>query len=292
MNNLTIKEARFFDIDTLIRVDNSVWIVSKSKPSIPIIKITQSEFNLIKKGVYRKYESMLNINGVGYWLPENLLSELKIKSKKHNIDISNLSFSMQEFTNKDVIKNLDFQILVEHFQDLKNKVEDIYVICSKRSKTSYEPIITRLESELERLGLKIKKFYFLSETFFNRKDDEIAHKKVRLLLQHLIGLKTDVDKFTDEELHKYDLIYYYDDEPKAISLAHNSNNLFYSLLSNSEDSIRERIKNILKSNDNSIIVKMVTHNKVNLFNDKEVLIEFSHIKKTFESFLIIESFKK
>lgn len=276
--------AHFFDIDTLIRVDNSVWIVSKSKPSIPIVKITQSEFNLIKKGVYRKFNTSLDINGVSYWLPENLLNELKIKSKKHNFDISNLSFSMQEFTNKDVIENLDYQIMTNHFQHLKNKVDDIYVICSKRSKSSYEPIISKLEKELEDIGLKIKKFYFLSETFYNRKDDDIAHKKVRLLLQHLMGLKTDGDKFTDQEVSKYDLIYYYDDEPKSISMAHNSNNLFSILLDNSEDSIKDIIKNIVKSTDNSIIVRTVTHNKINLFNDKEVLIEFSHIKKTFESF--------
>lgn len=284
--------AHFFDIDTLIRVDNSVWIVSKSKPSIPIVKITQSEFNLIKKGIYRKFNSSLDINGVSYWFPENLLNELKIKSKKQNFDISNLSFSMQEFTNKEIIENLDYQIIVEHFQHLKNKVDDIYVICSKMSKNSYEPIISKLEKELEDIGLKIKKFYFLSETFYNRKEDDIAHKKVRLLLQHLMGLKTDGDKFTDEEVSKYDLIYYYDDEPKVISLAQNSNSLFSILLDNSEQSIKDIIRNIVKSKDNSIIVRTVTHNKINLFNDKEVLIEFSHIKKTFESFSYSEKFKK
>lgn len=284
--------AHFFDIDTLIRVDNSVWIVSKSKPSIPIVKITKSEFNLIKKGIYRKFNSSLDINGTSYWFPENLLNELKIKSKKQNFDISNLSFSMQEFTNKEIIENLDYQIIVEHFQHLKNKVDDIYVICSKMSKNSYEPIVSKLEKELEDIGLKIKKFYFLSETFYNRKEDDIAHKKVRLLLQHLMGLKTDGDKFTDEEVSKYDLIYYYDDEPKVISLAQNSNSLFSILLDNSEQFIKDIIKNIVKSKDNSIIVRTVTHNKINLFNDKEVLIEFSHIKKTFESFSYSEKFKK
>lgn len=284
--------AHFFDIDTLIRVDNHVWIVSKSKPSIPIIKITQSEFNLIKKGVYKRYNTSLDINGVKYWLPENLLNDLKIRCKKHKFDISNLSFSMQEFTNSEVIENLDYEIIHDHFNHLKNKVDDIYVICSKRSKSSYEPIILKLEKELEKIGLKIKKFYYLSETFYNRKDDDIAHKKIRLLLQHLMGFKTDGDKFTDEEISKYDLIYYYDDEPKALSMAHNSNNLFSILLDNTEDLVKDKIKNIIKSNDNSIIVRTVTHNKVNLFNDKEILIEFSHIKKTFESFSYIEEFKK
>lgn len=276
--------AHFFDIDSLISIDNNVWIVSKSEPSIPIIKVSQSEFNLIKKGIYKKYNSHLNINGTKYWLPENLLSQIKIKCKKHKYDITNLSFSMQEFINKDIIENLDYQILNRHFQHLKNKTDDIYVICSKKSKKSYEPIIDKLEKELSDYGLYVKNYYFVSETFYNRNNDEVAHKKVRLLLQHLIGLKTDGDKFISEELKKYDTIYYYDDDIKSLALAQDSNNLFYHLLDNSEDFVKQEIKNIIKSSDNSMIVRRITHNKVNIFHDTQVNIEFSHIKKTFESF--------
>jgi hypothetical protein len=276
--------SHFFDIDSLIRVDNSVWIVSKSKPSIPVVKLSQSEFNLIKKGIYKKYNSPLIINGTKYWLPENLFNDLKVKCKKHKFDITNLSFSMQEFINKEVIENLDYKILDEHFHHLKNKTDDIYVICSKTNKNSYEPIINKLEQELEKRGLIVKNYYFISETFYNKNEDDIAHKKVRLLLQHLIGLKTDNDKFTNEEIQKYDLIYYYDDDMKSISLAHDSNNLFSYLLNNSSDDIKDIIRNTIKSTDNTIIIRRITHNKVNLFDDKEINIEFSHIKKTFESF--------
>lgn len=276
--------AHFFDIDTLIRIDSNVWIVSNENPSIPIIKISQSEFNLIRKGVYKKYNSPLQISTSKYWLPENLLNELKIKCKNHKCDISNLSFSMQEFVNKEVIKNLDYKILDTHFNHLKNKSDDIYVICSKTNKKSYEPIIDRLEEDLRKIGLKIKKFYFISETFYNRNEDDISHKKVRLLLQHLIGLKTDNDKFTEEDISKYDLIYYYDDNEKSLNLAYQSNNLFHYLLNNSPDLVKDRIRNIVKKSDNLIVVRRVTHNKVNIFDDKEVSIEFSHIKKTFESF--------
>lgn len=276
--------AHFFDIRTLIRIENNIWIISKDNPSIPIIKISQSEFNLIRKGVYKKYNSPLDINGTKYWLPENLLNELKVKCKNHNSDISNLSFSMQEFINKEVIKNLDYTILYNHFQHLKNKTDDIYVICSKRSKKSYEPIIDKLEESISEIGLKVKKFYFISETFYNRNEDDIAHKKVRLLLQHLMGLKTDGDKFTEENIKNYNLIYYYDDNNKSLNLAQNSNNLFHYLLHNSSDFIKSEIKNIIKKSDKSILVRRVTHNMVNLFDDKEISIEFSHIKKTFENF--------
>ena len=57
---------------------------------------------------------------------------------------------------------------------------------------------------------KFKNLYFISETFYNKVSDDISHKKVRLLLQHIVGLKTEGDKFTDKKLEQYDEIYYYD----------------------------------------------------------------------------------
>lgn len=277
-------KAHFFDIDTLITIDNNVWIVSNKKPSIPIIKVTQSEFNLIKSGIYKKYDSPLNMNDVKYWLPENLLNKLKLKCKKTKTDITDLSFSMQEFLNKEIIKNLDYKILFNHFKHLKNKNDDIYVICSKRSKKNYEPIIEKLEESLKKIGLQVKEYYFISETFYNRNNDDISHKKVRLLLQHLIGLKTSGDRFIEEEIKKYDIIYFYDDNLKSITTAEKADKLFHVLLNNTESYIKEMIREIIKKYDNSLIVRKVTHNNVNIFVDKEVNITYSYIKTTFESF--------
>jgi len=112
----------------------------------------------------------------------------------------------------------------------------------------------------------------------------MAHKKTRLILQHLVGLKTDDKMFTNEEINKYDTISYYDDDEKTLSMMKDSNNLFSVLLDNSDDIVKDNIRNTIKTSDNKIIIRRVTHNKVNIFDDNEVKIEFSHIKKTFESF--------
>jgi hypothetical protein len=182
-----MKSAHFFDLDVLISVKSDVWIVSKTNPKYPIIKITTSEFNLIKKGVYRKYNTPLKISNIDYWLPENLYNDIKIKCKNHRVDITSLAFSMQEFMNSEIIDNLEHSILLHNFQHLKNTNDDIYVICSKNSENNYLPIIKKLNVKLSELGLKIEKFYYLSETFYNRDTDYITHKKVRLLIQHLIS---------------------------------------------------------------------------------------------------------
>lgn len=280
-----MSSAHFFDLDVLISVKSDVWIVSKTKPKNPVIKLTPSEFNLIKKGVYRKYNSPLSISGTNYWLPENLFNQLKIKCKNLKIDITDLAFSMQEFMNPEIIENLENEVLVQNFQHLKNSNDDIYVICSKNSEKSYEPIIRKLENKLFDLGLSIKKYYYLSETFYNRDTDYIAHKKVRLVLQHLVGQKTDDNKFVDSEIEKYSSVYYYDDELKAIELAKDCNNMFDFLLSNTDEDLTKKIKDSVNNFDHVVYVKQVTHNIVQPLKEFKVVISLSKIAKTFESFL-------
>ena len=279
-----MKSAHFFDLDVLISVKSDVWIVSKTNPKYPIIKITTSEFNLIKKGVYRKYNTPLKISDIDYWLPENLYNDIKIKCKNHRVDITSLAFSMQEFMNSEIIDNLEHSILLHNFQHLKNTNDDIYVICSKNSENNYLPIIKKLNVKLSELGLKIEKFYYLSETFYNRDTDYITHKKVRLLIQHLIGKKTDDNKFIEEDIKKYQNVYFYDDEVKVIELAKNSAQMFDFLISNTDKDLVSVIKSDLKSQEHFIFVKQVTHNLANPIQETKVPIKFSNIVKTFESF--------
>lgn len=279
-----MRQGHFFDLDVLINIDNKVWVINKMKPSVPIIKLDRSEFNLIKKGVYRKYNQTLVVNGSSYFISEDLMNTIKIRCKNMKCDITDLAFSMQEFMNPSVIENVDFEINFQNFQHLKNTRDDIYVICSKNSERNYTSIINKLKDKLSEYGLTIKNFYYLSETFYNRDNDEISHKKVRMLIQHLFGLRTDGDKFTDEEIIEYDRVYFYDDELNVISLAKDGNKVFEYISSNSEEHLKSRVKDILKQGDKVIVVNQITNNKIKPFVETEVLIEWSNVKKTFESF--------
>jgi hypothetical protein len=277
--------AHIFDLDVMIRIDSGVWIVSKTKPNSPLIRISQSEFNLIKKGIYKKYNTALKLSGTNYWFPENLLNQIKIKCKSFRVDMNDLAFSMQEFLNPEVIDNLNSDILIQNFQHLKNSNDDIYVICSKNSEKNYNKILEKLQKNLFDLGIKIKKYYFISETFYNRDTDYITHKKVRLLIQHLIGLKTDGDKFTENEIEKYDSVYFYDDDLKSIQLSKDINNMFRFILSNTDDVMKSRIKDELNNTDHLLFVNLVTHNGVWPLNTTEVKLSLDNLIKTFESFI-------
>jgi hypothetical protein len=285
MEEISNNASHFFDINTLITTNSKVWIVDKLNPNVPILRIPKSEFNLIKKGVYKKDNSKFEISGDSHWLSKDLLNRIKIECKNRKIDISDLSFSLQEFMNKDIIENNDFTIHLENIRHLKNTSGDIYIICSKNTKNNYESIINKLESKLEELGLVVKEYYFISETFYNRDEDDINNKKVKLLLQHLIGFRTEVDKFSHTEITKYDVVYFYDDEDKVIELAKNANNVLQFLISNSEELVKERIKEVIKSSICELVINKTTFNKVNLFITTKVKIEYQNLIKKFESFL-------
>lgn len=278
------KIARFFDIDVILNTNSMVWIVDKLAPNIPILKISQSEFNLIKKGIYKGQENSMKFGGSDYWISSDFMDKIKIKSKNHQANFSNLIFSMQEFMNKGLIENLEYTLNLDNILHLKNTDDDIYFICSRNNKKNYELMISKIEDKLKENGLKIKKYYFISETFYNRNSDDISYKKVRLLLQHLVGLKTEGDKFTDEELEKYTELYFYDDEEYAIKLAIDSNKILTFLLSNTDPNIKDRIKIELKEEERLLFVNYVTSNRVNRFITTKVKIEFSNLIKAFESF--------
>lgn len=275
--------AHFFDIETIIVVDSKVWIVDRKNPKVPIIKISKADFNLIKSGIYRSQGNSIYFGGHSYWIPEKLMNSIKIKCKNLKIDVTNLMFSMQEYMNPEIIESLDYDINMDNLVHLKNTSDDIYVICSQNTQKNYEKMISKMEDKLEKIGLSVKKYYFISDTFYNRDLDEVSHKKSRLLLQHLIGLKTDGDRFTEEELQKYDDIEFYEDDENTVRLAIDINKLLQLIIENSDSAIKSKVKDILKS-ETTLFVNYVSPNKVNRFSATKVAIEYHNLIKAFEKF--------
>jgi len=277
-------KAHFFDIDTILVVNNQPWVVSKDNPNVPIMKLSQADFNLCKSGIYKSHDNKIEFNGKTFWLSTDLMNKLKVKCKNSKVDVSNLAISMQGFMNGDVISNIDYDINMDILLPIKNTNDDLYVICSRNSKRNYDTIISKVENKLKENGIVIKNFYFISETFYNRNSDDISYKKVRLLLQHLVGYKTDGNKFTDEEIEKYNELYYYDDDKHSIALAKQSNDIFQVFLSNTESNIKSMIKESIKGKDNLLVINEVTPNKHNKLISSKVVIEYSNLIKAFEKF--------
>jgi hypothetical protein len=279
--------AHFFDIETLIRVDSGVWVISEDNPNHPLVKISQSEFNLIKKGLYKNHDRPLKMGREKYWLPDNLYSILVSECKRTKSDISKLFFSMQEFMNPEVIEQLNFKIYKNHFRHLKNKTDHIYIILSRNTKNNYKPIIEKLEKELKEMGLVVSGYYYLSKTFYSRDEDRIAYEKAKLVLQHLIGMKTEDGGFTRSEISRYDKILFYDDDDFVIKTLTGLNDIFNAILKNTKDPFigKRIVQDILNKNSIELEINRVNFNTSNLFTKETIVLgEDSSNIIMFESF--------
>ena len=280
----THMNAHFIDIDIILNTDSKPWIIDKSNPNIPLMKMETSDFDLFKSGILRSQNNKISFNGKDFWLSNDFMNKLKIKSKKNKFDISNLGISMQEFLNPDVIDNIDFKLDLSLFNPIINTNDDIYIICSKNKKSNFEKQISKLEEKLEEIGLKVKKYYYISETFYNKDEDRIAYLKSKLLIQHLLGLKTDGDIFTNEEIDNYNQITFYDDDLKSIQMSRYINIVLEKLLLKTDNNIKIIVKDKIKNDDNFLLVKEYTHNKSFKFKEYNVQLEYSNIIKSFEGF--------
>jgi len=276
--------AHFIELDLILKTESKPWIIDKLNPNIPIIKMEISEFNLFKSGIYKSQGNKISFNGKIFWLSNEFMNKLKVKAKKLKVDISNLGISMQEFLNPEIIENIKFDIDLSLLRPIINTNDDIYIICSKNTKSNFEKQISKLEEKLEEIGLKVKKYYFISETFYNKNDDEISYLKSKLVLQHLLGLKTDGDKFSSEEIENYNQITFYDDNLKSIQMCRDVNDILENLLLETENEIKLLVKNKIKNNENLLLIKEFTHNKANKFKEYNVQLKYSNVIKSFENF--------
>ncbi len=276
--------AHFFDIDSLIKVENKAWIVDRKNPNIPLLKISKSELHLIENGIYQKQNNKIEFNGKTFWLPTSLFNKIKVKAKNVKTDLGNLAISLQEFYNKDVIDELEFNFNLDTILTLKNNSSDIYIICSKQTKLNYQTLIKKLEEELLKNGLKIKSFYFISDSFYNIDNDQIKFKKIRLLIQHLIGYKTGGNCFTEEQISRYKEINFYDDQLDTIHVSKDVNPLLNFLYGNTRPGLKDLIKEIVKEETPFIVLNKVNDNLYNRLETKKVILELSGFIKSFESF--------
>ena len=115
----------FFDIDTILTVYNKVWIVDKSNPNMPLLRINQSDFNLIKSGVYKNQGNKINFAGNFYWIPIDLMNEIKIKCK-NNKSISQVGI---EWAIEQSLQLRSYGVPVLHYYSM-GKSENIKQIAS------------------------------------------------------------------------------------------------------------------------------------------------------------------
>ena len=279
-------KCNVFDIDTILILDSKVWIVDKTKPNIPILKISEYEFNLIKDGIYKSQNNSISFNGKLYWLPTKLFNNIKVHAKNYKTDLNNLGISMQEFLNKDIIDNTNYELKIDLLNKLlKNKVDDNYIICSKLTKTNYINIIEKIEKKLNEEGILIKKFIFINDTFYDKDMDFVYYKKIESLLKLMTGYEIQDKKFVDKQDKQYKVVNFYDIDLGTLHTFNDINRYFKNILNNTDTGLKEVIKEDVDLIKPLLEINQLTTNKYNQIISKSVYLEYSNLFKTFESFI-------
>lgn len=277
-------EVHIFDIDnTLWKIDRDVWIIDKDKPSVPLMKISESDFNLLKSGIYRSQGNKVNFNGEVFHLPKSMIENLKVRLKKEDANIENLGISLQEYTDKEIIKNHEFDLLIENILHLKNKNESIFLISSRSNKNNYKSILDKLESKLNEEGINIDKFYYINDTFYNQNEDENKYKKSLVILEHLTGFKIKEGEFIMEEQDDIEFsptVNYYD----TVNIE-NIQEIFEKIFNQTKnDLIKKEIKQKISKRLEVNLIN-VTTNELNRFIENKIILENPRKIMLYESFL-------
>ena len=181
----------------------------------------------------------------------------KLRFGKRVCDYSNLEL----MSDWDLLKTIKFDCIYAtivfqhiHEKDLNLYLQDIYIICSKQTKRNYETIIEKLKEKLKEDGILIKNFYYINETLYAQDIDQTRFKKIRLLIQHLVGYKSQGDKFINEEITRYDQISYYNND---LSYAYTAQPNQFDITQQYTDHFGR-----IPSTGDKVLVKFIKFNKI------------------------------
>lgn len=264
------KEIHFFDLDrTLWSVDTRIWIIDKRNPKRPLLRLSKEDTTYVLSGVFKKDENKVEYNGKTFWISDDMLE--KINKRRKNIDLSDIGVSFIEKVNPEYYKKL--KIFVENIRHLiGNSDADVGILSGRYSVDNDHELLKALKSELDQVGIKISKFYYVGTSYSSTNSDRIAIEKMRILLEHLVGFHIGDNKFLPIKQDFYPLVHFYDDEYQNINVANKIQRYFDEYLENTQDNVYERIVRHLSEHP-MLYTHLITNNQVNRFKTTEVALE-------------------
>ena len=91
------KLIHILDLDnTTVKIDVEPWIIDKTVPNEPIIRLRPGQRKLIEAGTFRGDDHLISYCGKEYWLSNEMYEELERKTKKE-VDLVGYGISYAEF---------------------------------------------------------------------------------------------------------------------------------------------------------------------------------------------------
>ncbi len=166
----------------------------------------------------------------------------------------------------------------------ENKIKKTTIIENSDTVIFDKKIINEIVETLRTNGMIVKNFYYLNENFLNQNTDEVNYKKMRLLLQHSIGYRSDMNKFIDDEITKYDQINFYDKSIPFKTVSITVDQIFKSMMKNTAKGLMDVIKDDLKTHTPIIQINKIEDNQFNPIRTTKIELSLKHLITKFESF--------
>lgn len=263
-----MREISFFDLDnTLWFVKSNAWVIEKNNPAKPFMKIDNLEFALINNGIYTNENNLIEFNNQKFYVSGDFVKRLR--ERKKNIQLEQLGISYAEYFDEQIMEKKEVKLLLNNIKHLIGKDPEIGLITARADRKKHAPLLNKLRNQLESYGLGINKVYFVSENMRDN-SDKISFQKNKILLEHLIGLEIENDKFIPIRKEAYDRVYFYDDTKQNFLSTNLIQDYFEKLALNSEDDVLEYIQNRLKTKTLTLVNNLITNNEANPFDMKIV----------------------
>lgn len=265
------KNIHFFDLDgCLWSVDSKVWIVDKEEPDKPLLKLDKIDMNKILNGLYKGEDLKIEYNDEEYFISNDIYNKIR---KKKNLPIERLGMSWIEYIDPKYINKNNPKFLLHNIQHLRGTDDLICIITGRSNRDRHAKILNQLRLTLKDYGLEIYKIYFVSDKFFMRQNETIAMNKANILIEHMVGLKTEDNKFAPLKQDWFSNIYFYDDELQNIDYANDVQLLLDRILKSTDDELFNIVTKRLKENQINLTTNLVTNNLTNLFKTNTVTLK-------------------
>jgi len=266
MNSL--KEIAFFDLDnTLWYVKSNAWVILKDKPSKPLMKIGNLEFTLIKNGVNIPDGNIIEFNNEKYHVSNDFVERLQ--RRKKGVKLRDVGISYAEYFDEDILNKKEVTFLLDNIKHLIGTDVELGLLTARTDRSKHAGLLNKLRVKIEEYGFEISKIYFVEDRLkFIGSTDKVAYDKNKILLEHLIGLEIQDDKFIPMKKDAYNRVYFYDDVKQNFLTVNSMQEYFQHLMLNSEDEVVDYIKNRLKTQTLLLMNNLITNNEVNPFETK------------------------
>jgi len=259
--------------NTAITVDVEPWIIKKTKPNVPIIRLRPGQRKLLEAGTFRGDDNLISYSGKEYWLSNELYKELERKTKK-GVDLGLFGLSYAEFFDPDQVAEQAnrVKICTDNIEHLKNTKDDVVIVSDRSNLELHSDLLEVVREKFGEYNIDIMNVYMLSKNNLKTDNEDVPYQKALLTIEKMVGYKIVDSKFTNVPVDQYNKVYIYDDSRKVFDELNTIQETFNKIYYNSDENIKPVVLNKVLSVKPFVKIHQVTGNEFNRFKTDTIML--------------------